>query len=229
VLEGGGSIPTTGQLFDVPGFSISKYPVTNDQFARFMEAGGYKREKWWTQAGWQLKESEEWSKPRFWNDEYWNQPDCPVVGISWYEAMAFCTWLTDETDEEILLPTEQQWQRAAQGDEGRIYPWGKDWDEMRCNNRVKPCDSIRTTPVTCYEGKDRGDSPFGVVDMAGNVWEWCLTAYNTGSNAVSDINLRVLRGGSWRNRSAENFRTTCRNWNDPTHWDNMTGFRIARA
>ena len=65
-----------------------------------------------------------WSEPRFWNDSQWNGAQHPVVGVSWYEAVAFCLWLSDVTGERIMLPTEDQWQYAAQGDDGRTYPWG---------------------------------------------------------------------------------------------------------
>ena len=116
-----------------------------------------------------------------------------------------------------MLPTEQQWQRAAQAlpdgrDSGYIYPWGNDWDCKRCNNSEPPCDSDATTPVTQYEGEDKGDSPCGVVDMAGNVWEWCRTAYSSGSQELDETDVRrVLRGGSFdfssnALRSADRYR-----------------------
>jgi len=126
-----------------------------------------------------------------------------------------------------MLPTEQQWQYAAQGDDGRAYPWGNDWDCKRCNNSVKPCDSNRTTPVRQYEGK--GDSPFGVVDMAGNVREWCLTEYKSGNTGINGTEDRVLRGGSWFDFNSVNFRCDYRNRDDPSDWYNNGGFRLARS
>jgi formylglycine-generating enzyme required for sulfatase activity len=128
---------------------------------------------------------------------------------------------------EVTLPTEQQWQRAAQGDDGRTYPWGNNWDCQRCNNSVKPCNSDRTTPVTYYEGRDKGDSPFGVVDMAGNVWEWCLNDYNTGSVDININSLRVLRGGSWGDGDTGNFHLASRFRFDPGYWGDFRGFRLA--
>src|SRR5690606_8543992 len=129
---------------------------------------------------------------RFWDDSQWNGADYPVVGVSWYEAVAFCRWLSEATGEAITLPTEEQWQYAAQGDDGRKYPWGDEWDCTRCNNSVEPCHSDGTTPVRQYEGP--GDSPFGVVDMSGNVWEWTLTEYESGVNDLDGANNRVIRG-----------------------------------
>ena len=151
-----------------------------------------------------------------------------MVGVSWFEAVAFCLWLSEVTGEKIMLPTEDQWQYAAQGNDGRTYPWGNDWDGSRCQNRVGDNNPDRTSLVTQYEG--RGDSPFGVVDMAGNVWEWCLTDYNEKTNDVnSSANIRVVRGGSWRLNDADNFRCVCRFGSNPLSWFNYFGFRLARS
>jgi formylglycine-generating enzyme required for sulfatase activity len=187
----------TSQIFDVGPFEIAKYPLTNAQFAKFVEAGGYSQRQWWTDEGWQEKEQNNWTEPLYWQDPKWNKADHPVVGVSWYETIAYCQWISDFTGELITLPTEQQWQRAAQGDSDRRVAWGDvDDDEVRCNWDLDPFgDTGGTTPVTQYEGK--GDSPFGVVDMNGNVWEWCLTAFMTGSNALNGIKGRILRGGGW--------------------------------
>jgi formylglycine-generating enzyme required for sulfatase activity len=127
-----------------------------------------------------------------------------------------------------MLPTEDQWQYAAQGDDGREYPWGPKWDGSRCNNKVGQKGIGKTTPVRQYEGK--GDSPFGVVDMAGNVWEWCLTDYDNKTNDVNSFaNRRVLRGGSWNINSADFFRCVDRGWFDPLLRDNYFGFRVSRS
>lgn len=231
-------------IFDVPAFAIAKYPITNAQYAKFMEAGGYRERHWWTDAGWDAREQgydwdsessswkptgKAWTEPRYWADQKWNGAEQPVVGISWYESLAFCLWLSEVSGEQILLPTEQQWQRAAQGDDERTYPWGNEWDCKRCNNSVSPCDSNQTTPVTTYEGKQKGDSPFGVVDMAGNVWEWCLTAYDKGNIGIDGTNRRVLRGGSWTDHFADYFRVAYRNWNAPNGWNALWGFRVSRS
>jgi len=228
-------------VFEVPAFGIAKYPLTNEQFAKFVEAGGYSQRQWWTDMGWEARERAiawngvdwkpteiPWIEPRYWHDNKWNQPNCPVVGVSWYEAVAFCLWLSDVTGERILLPTEQQWQRAAQGDMNQAYPWGNEFDASKCNSSVGiDREKNRTSPVIKYEGK--GDSPFGVVDMSGNVWEWCLTDYETGAqNFYNRANRRILRGGAWDNVDEYNLRADFRHKHGPDLWYFVRGFRIAR-
>jgi len=93
--------------FDVPSFEISKYPITNAQFALFLEDGGYNNEHWWTKLGWQICKEEKWNEPGVWQHQQWNGADYPVVGISWYEAVAFSCWLGEKVGDNILLPTEQ--------------------------------------------------------------------------------------------------------------------------
>ncbi len=223
-------LPAPFDWIDIPGkgYSIAKYPITNAQFAKFIEAGGYKQKKWWTDAGWTQREKDAWTQPRSWTDSQWNGAEQPVVGVSWYESVAFCLWLSETTGEKIMLPTENQWQYAAQGDDGRDYPWGKQWDASRCNNNVDQKGIGKTTPVTQYKGK--GDSPFGVVDMAGNVWEWCLTDYNNKTNDMnSSATDRVLRGGSWINSNSDFFRCDFRDWCYPHYWFDGWGFRISRS
>jgi formylglycine-generating enzyme required for sulfatase activity len=222
------------------GYSIAKYPITNAQFAKFIEADGYKNQQWWTKEGWQKCQEgwhydggwkasgKAWTQPRFWTDSTWNGAEYPVVGVSWHESVAFCLWMSDATGEKIMLPTEEQWQYAAQGDDGRDYPWGTEWDASRCNNNVGQKGIGKTTPVRQYEGK--GDSPFGVVDMVGNAWEWCLTDYD---NKINDINSnttnRVFRGGSWSDIFTGDFRCDDRGWNDPHYGNGSGGFRVSRS
>ncbi len=225
------------QTFSVAQFAIARYPLTNAQYRPFIEAGGYDNQQWWTAAGWEARgkgwewdgewkeTGNPWTQPRFWMDATSNGDEQPVVGVSWYEAVAYCNWLSAATGESIRLPSEQEWQRAAQGDDGRDYPWGKKWDASRCNNNVDGKGIGRTTPVRQYQGK--GDSPFGVVDMAGNVWEWCATAYESGSNDVNGTDVRVLRGGSWFITNTERFRCVVRDWVNPHGRVNGWGFRLA--
>ncbi len=236
-------LPAPFAWVDIPGkgYCIAKYPLTNAQYAIFVKAGGYSQRHWWTDAGWEAKSqgltfdystggavaATPWTQPRHWHDEQWNGPEHPVVGVSWYEAMAFCRWLSDTTGESIMLPTEDQWQYAAQGDDGRKYPWGNEWDCTRCNNSVKPCQSSGTTPVRHYEGK--GDSPFDVVDMAGNVWEWCLTDYNQKTSDTEGDAARVIRGGGWFYFTKADCRCNFRYSDLPFSSYNFRGFRIARS
>jgi formylglycine-generating enzyme required for sulfatase activity len=230
-------------VVDVPAFAINKYPITNAQFAKFIEVGGYREQKWWTAAGWEFREQgwawnsdkrewgptgNPWIAPRFWQDNIqWSGAEQPIMGVSWYESAAFCCWLSEVSGEKIMLPTDPQWQRAAQGDDGRDYPWGNDWDGTRCNNSVYPQKSKRTTPVRHYEG--RGDSPYGVVDLAGNLMEWCLTSHKTGRNEVEGTDDRVLHGAAWLNGYTVNFYTWMRQWSYPIIKSLHVGFRCARS
>ena len=229
---------------DIPGkdYSIAKYPLTNAQYASFLHAGGYSQRQWWTDMGWEAKQQglaldwskgegvatdTPWTKPRNWNDNQFNGAEQPVVGVTWHEAVAFCTWWSEISGEYVTLPTEEEWQYAAQGDDERKYPWGNDWDCTRCNNSVKPCQSDRTTPVRQYEGK--GDSPFGVVDMAGNVWEWCLSDYeDKTNNTLSDAKTRVIKGGGWFYFSTADCRCGFRYGDAPYGCYNFRGFRLCR-
>jgi formylglycine-generating enzyme required for sulfatase activity len=237
-LEKGGYLKRSTTV-DVPAFAIAKYPITNAQFARFIEAGGYQNRDWWTDVGWQTRQKENWTQPRYWTDKTWNGADYPVVGVSWYEAVAFCNWLNSLLNLPspsaavgrggggeglITLPTEPQWQRAAQGDDGRRYPWGNDFDKSRCNTEESGIK--QTTPVTQYP---KGASPYGVMDMSGNVWEWCLTSWKTGSVDVDGTNVRSVRGGSlsYDRRYA---RAASRNYYDlPYDRNNYRGFRVLAA
>jgi formylglycine-generating enzyme required for sulfatase activity len=229
---------------DIPGkdYSIAKYPLTNAQYAKFVQAGGYDQHQWWTAAGWQAKQQGmivdwskgegvatniAWTEPRHWQDSQFNGDEQPVVGVTWYEAVAFCAWWSEISGEYVTLPTEEEWQHAAQGDDDRKYPWGDEWDGTRCNNSVKPCQSDQTTPVRQYEGK--GDSPFGVVDMAGNVWEWCLTDYDNNTNDVnSEAKNRVVKGGSWFFFTKADYRCNFRYYDLPYGCYNFRGFRLRR-
>lgn len=203
---------------------IAKYPVTNAQYKLFIDAGGYDTERWWTAEGWKWRQKEKWTEPRHWHDAAWNDVEMPVMDVSWFEAVAFCRWLREVTGEKIMMPTEAQWQYAAQGDDGRAYPWGDEWNCTRCNNQVSPCGKQVTTEVTRYEGI--GDSPFGVVDMAGNVWEWCLTDYDNQSDD-GNVGDCVLRGGSWISHNPDTFRCDFRIAYYPAGRGHDNGFRLA--
>lgn len=209
-------------------YLISKYPITNSQFTLFIEAQGYQTQGWWTDSGWRQREKDGWTQPRYWSDSTWKGAQQPVVGVSWFEAVAFCLWLSNMTGERITLPTEDQWQYAAQSNDGRVYPWGNEWDCERCNNSVTPCRSNATTSVRQYAHV--GHSASGVVDMAGNVWEWCLTDYATRQHDITVGAVhRVIRGGSWGYDNPDRFRCDFRNGYAPQDWSNDIGFRVCRA
>ena len=151
---------------------IGKTPVTNAQFRPFVDSDGYSNQAYWTTVGWQWREAEKVVKPEYWDDATWNGADYPVVGVSWFEAVAYCRWLSKQTGSDFRLPTEAEWEKAARGSDGRIYPWGNTWEAGRCNSEETGLK--RTTPVGQYP---TGASPCGALDMAGNVAEWCATKW----------------------------------------------------
>jgi formylglycine-generating enzyme required for sulfatase activity len=157
---------------ELPTYWMGKTPVTNAQFRPFVAGDGYRNRDYWTEAGWEWREESKIMTPRYWDDMKWNGDDYPVVGVSWFEAVAYCRWLTAQTGIPFRLPTEAEWEKAARGPDGRIWPWGNIWEDGRCNS--KEAGKERTTPVGSFPD---GASPYGVLDMAGNVWEWCATKW----------------------------------------------------
>jgi hypothetical protein len=217
-------VSTSSNLEEISGFLIAKYPITNTQFAKFIEEDGYKNKAWWTKAGWQQKEKDNWNEPRFWQASQRREAEHPVTGVSWYESIAFCMWLSGATGEKIMLATHKQWQRAAQGDERQAYPWGMQWDASRCNNNVDKMKLPQTTSVQYFEG--RGDSPYKVIDMVGNTWEWCLTESASNVNPLEGTSERVIRGGSMRNTNVEVFRVDFHQGTNADNRNDNIGFRI---
>ncbi|MEK7729287.1 MAG: SUMF1/EgtB/PvdO family nonheme iron enzyme, partial [candidate division KSB1 bacterium] len=212
---------------EVSPFKISKYPITNAQFAEFMNAGGYHEQKWWSAEGWQYRQKENWEEPRLWRDENFNLPNQPVIGVSWFEAEAFCNWLTAKGEErgvkgeKIRLPTEAEWEFAARGKEGRKFPWGKDEPTSEHANYGKMIN--RPTAVGSYA---KGATHEGIFDLAGNVWEWCFDFYDEKYYAAckkkgvvknpsgpAEGNWRVVRGGAYYSK-AKVLRGSRRNVND---------------
>lgn len=217
-------------------FYISRYPITFKQFQVFVEAAdGYYNPMWWEAIQ---------GHPHEVGDAKWRIDNHPRDNITWYEAMIFCRWLnsyseifpfepdafTDQEGWEIRLPSEQEWEKAARGDDGRLYPWGNDYwsgyanvDEL--SSRMGSHFLRRAVPVGLYPF---AASPYGVMDMSGNVWEWCLTEYDTGLNRLRmDNTLRVLRGGSW-DESVHNAKVTFRHYLGAIN-RSYGGFRIVFA
>ena len=179
---------------------IDKYEVTNRQFAQFIEGGGYDRREFWTEAGWDWKERESRTQPRYWEQPPWNEPDLPVVGVAWFEAVAYCRWAG------ARLPSEAEWERASGWDAERQekleYPWGNDWDPTRANTSESALGHTTMPGQYCQQGA----SPVGACDMAGNAWEWVSSLYlpypyraDDGREDLEVDGTRALRGGSWIN------------------------------
>ncbi len=192
-------------------YYLDIYPVTNDHYKEFMLANGYGSQKYWSDEGWTWKKKDHVNRPKYWTDSKWNQADHPVVGVSYYEAEAYAIWAGKR------LPTEQEWERAARGTDGRKYPWGNAFDKKKCNSEKSGIGA--TTPVTKYT---KGISPSGCFDMAGNVWEWCESWYDQSRD------LRVVRGESW-GTSPENLRASLRSWLPTDIRGSTLGFRLAQG
>jgi formylglycine-generating enzyme required for sulfatase activity len=167
----------------LPEFHISKYPVTNTQYQAFVRAIRHRVPLHWEKGEIARRKSNH-----------------PVVNVSWKDALAFCTWLSQESGQPFRLPTEAEWEKAARGTDGRINPWGDEPpDENLCNCNMNVGD---TTTIGRYS--PQGDSPYGCADMAGNVWEWCQSlnrpypySMDDGRETLEAEDHRVLRGGSF--------------------------------
>lgn len=203
-------------------FFMAKYPTTNAQYQAFVDApDGYKNPDWWNYSkgakAWR-KANPQPAKTAFAGDDH------PRTNITWYESVAFTLWLSNKLAVNIHLPTDEQWQRAAIGDTNNIYPWGNQLDDTYANyNR----NIGQTTPVTAYP---KNVSPFGVMDMGGNVWEWCFTSYDKGNIPLKDAvddRYYVLRGGSWRHNLTNILRADVRAGFNPDDWNNFGGVRFA--
>ena len=255
---------------DLERFWIGRYPVTNAQYRLFWESDEYEDRRFWTDAGWEWlqgtevdvsiypedlqEQATDWyasrpkekrRRPFFWNDERWGAATRPVVGVTWYEAQAYCQWLNDQEPDFgwisgvaslcVGLPTEAQWEKAARGTGAWLWPWGQDFGEGFCNS--KECEIGETSVVDMFPGSR---SASGVADMVGNVWEWTVTTWSRrsfsvpdymypykgdGRNDVDGNSSRILRGGSWYN-DKKSARCAARFGNAPGFFVAAVGFRV---
>jgi formylglycine-generating enzyme required for sulfatase activity len=221
----------------LPDFYIARFPVTNAQYRAFIAATGHR-------------------VPKFWQDSKMpeDQADHPVGGVNFYDCLAFCNWASQVMQLPIRLPLEPEWEKAARGDDGRVYPWGNRWEANRANTFEMKLNS--TTPVTRFATE--GASPYGVADLVGNVSEWCFSMFSRYPYRADDgrelLQLadgqhlpwverwglqvtnepsrlkgneqRVLRGGSYRGIKAI-CRCAYRSWAAAIHLSEDTGFRVA--
>ena len=193
------------QCFHEP-FWIGKYQVTNAQYVRFVDAGGYQNPTYWTDVGWKWRTDNNITEPAGWADRRFNEAQQPVVGASYYEAVAFANWMGG------YLPSEAEWEYAARGPDGLRYPWGNKFDGNKLNFCDINCEMdwritryddgyAWTSPVGSYPN---GTSWVGALDMSGNVWEWSSSVFgsypydaNDGREDINSTDDRALRGGTW--------------------------------
>ncbi len=237
---------------------IARYPVTNAQYARFVNDGGYDNRDWWSEQGWAWRQGKDtdlalitdeglrdsyrrWlemrsvdkrTQPWGWDDPDQRNPIFPVIGVSWYEAQAYANWLNHQqkaiplagggsellpADYQVRLPTEEEWERAARGRDGRAYPWEGAFDVAKANAAEEQGEGLGMTAVCTYPG---GVSPVGAWDMSGNVWEWTASRWSE-----NEPYFKVLRGGS--GYSEQMFaRCAYRGWIFPDDFNVNCGFRV---
>jgi len=195
-------------------FEIAQFPVTNAEYSQFALATGYRLPKSWR--GFTFPD---------------DLADHPVVTVSKVDAEAYITWLNKVLRTHFRLPSEIEWEAAARGKDGRLYPWGHTFDPWRCNTSESA--KRGTTSVGLYS--PGGDSPCGAADMVGNVWEWTkslLEPYpydpNDGREAVVPNGTYVVRGGSWY-YSRKLARCAVREGMQENSSSLMCGFRLARS
>jgi formylglycine-generating enzyme required for sulfatase activity len=221
---------------EVSDFYVMRYPVTNEQYYQFMQAAGQRA-------------------PLFWKDGHYpaDKADHPVVGVSFLDAVAFCRWAREMSGLSVRIPSEPEWEKAARGADGRVYPWGDKWETGRAN--TVEAKTGGTTPVGQFS--PQGDSIYGVACMAGNVQQWTSSLYGnypynsadgrekfvydldspslfpefheTGGTMRLDSDeagsgKTIIRGGSYREHY-NHARAAYRSWAPPMHRSEDTGFR----
>lgn len=216
--EGILAIETPSHTLYLPSYRIGRYPITNAEYGEFVKQTNHQPPKA-KGSGWMGR------RPR-------RLLDHPVRGVSWLDAAAYCAWLTTHTGRAYRLPTEAEWEKAARGTDGRLFPWGNEWDKARCHY-----DNAQTAAVT--ELPD-GQSPYGCAHMVGNVWEWTSTVWgrefddpqygypyvpDDGREQNDPEMRRIVRGGSFTD-SFRNMRCTIRDRDIIGSADSSYGFRV---
>lgn len=196
----------------LPEYAIGKYPVTCGEYQVFLQDTGYRAPS-------------DWSDTKY----PYNKSHSPVIHVSWNDAQTYCAWLSSKTGRLYRLPNEAEWEKAARGTDGRVYPWGELFEAGRANT----WEARRNGPTSVGRFSPQGDSPYGCADMAGNVWQWCADWYDglgyaphLAQGRVSGDVLRSCRGGSWAN-ALQFARCAVRAGLAPDRRDDCLGFRVA--
>jgi formylglycine-generating enzyme required for sulfatase activity len=226
---------------------IGKYPVTNIQYARFVKEDGYQSNEYWSDEGWEWRTGKyddrtleivilDWlehrplskrNMPYYWHNIELSNPIVPIVGVSWFEAEAYCNWLSKKIvavreGYTIRLPRDDEWERASRGDDGREYPWGDDFDKDAANTWDSDSSGTGLGGTTAVCTFPQGVSSTDAWDMSGNVWEWTATWYDENKK------YRIVRGGSWIGYQWFARSSFC-NWSIPLMFNDDLGFRVAIA
>jgi formylglycine-generating enzyme required for sulfatase activity len=228
-------------------YFFAKYPVTNIQYARFVKEDGYQVREYWSEVGWEWRTGKldlrplqdvetEWLEhrppakrnvPYYWHSIELSNPIVPVVGVSWFEAEAYCKWLAKKIvavpdGYTIRLPRDDEWERASRGTDGREYPWGEGFDKAAANTWDSESSGSGLGGTTAVCTFPQGVSPTDAWDMSGNAWEW------TGSWYDDEKKYRIVRGGSWIGYQWFARSSFC-NWSIPLMFNDDLGFRVVIA
>lgn len=208
-----------GEEYDLAAYSISRYPITIAQFRAFLEDTGQDK--------------------RLQKAPFTSPDNYPMTHIKWYEAVEFCNWLSSKLRHPVRLPTEAEWQKAAGGAESLLYPYGNEFDAHKSNVRESGIEAL--TPVGIFP---EGASPYGVLDMSGNIWEWTLTKWRRRDlkgglkqlpsysemedNSVEGVSQRIICGGAYT-VTERLCRTSAHYMRSPEFAISIQGFRIVRT
>lgn len=209
------SIDSQARPIEIAAFAIAPHLVTVSEYAQFIVDGGYDDPAWWSEDGWAWRIDEDAESPRFYGETEWQAylaPNQPIVGVSWFEADAYANY------RGARLPSEDEWERCARANDGRDYPWGNRWNKEACGHRGY--GPRHTSPIGVFPA---GQSPFGLTDMVGNVWQWTEDQQGPPGD---DGSPRIVRGGAWNNLPWS-IGSAGRNAYKPTARFSNLGFRLA--